>query len=196
MADYDQDVLDALEEEFVDIAFDLFRKRRRSESHRVCDVRIRAWCGCSALVIAKIWYLLNEDGSLPEHATKEKLLWALQLLKCYTEDRTGAAFCGGVDEGTYRRWTWFFIDEMSFLENRVVSVVNYLVSVLLCSFLSLCMFFFRFCGKIDTKMMSATPVLLLWTVLILELREQSCSLVNLTGVSTRISSRGQGFGIW
>lgn len=118
-AAFDQGVLDELEEEFVGIAFDLFRRGRRSNSFRVCDRRVRAWCGCSPLVIAKLWNLLDRSG-LPEHASKERLLWGLHLLKSYNDEGTAAAFCGGVDEGTFNRWAWFFIEELSYLEPVVV----------------------------------------------------------------------------
>jgi hypothetical protein len=70
MVVFDQHRIDALEHEFINLAFDLFRNGRRSQSYLVCDRRIRAWCGCSPLVIAKTWDLLERSG-LRELASKE-----------------------------------------------------------------------------------------------------------------------------
>lgn len=101
-------------------AFDVFRQGRFSGSRGVRDKRIRAWCGCSASVIARAWYLL-EQGHLEPQASRERLLWALHMLNCYPNEREGAARCGGVDEGTYRKWVWYFVEELAYLEDDVVS---------------------------------------------------------------------------
>ena len=110
-----------LERQFTRIAFDLFRGGRLTGSKVVRDRRIRAWTGCSLRVIAKVWYLLERGGDLPELATKERLLWALYLMKSYPTEEVAAAACGAVDEGTFREWAWFFIEEISYLTDEVVS---------------------------------------------------------------------------
>ena len=110
-----------LEEDFIQIAFDLFRKGRRSASGKVCNLRVKAWFGCSLTVIAKVWNLLERLGGLHELATKDRLLWGLYLLKQYANDETCAAACGGVDEATFRRWAWYFVEEISYLESFTVS---------------------------------------------------------------------------
>ena len=120
MVAFDQHRIDALETEFINLAFALFRNGARSQSYKVCDRRIRAWCGCSPLVIAKTWDLL-ERGGLHERASKERLLWALHLLTAYSVEETASAFCKCSDEGTFRHWAWYFIDEISYLESHVVS---------------------------------------------------------------------------
>jgi hypothetical protein len=105
MVEFDQDRIDTLEAEFTALAFHLFRDGERSQSYWVCDRRVRAWCGCSAVVIAKTWDLLERTG-LHELASKERLLWALHLLRSYSIEETAAAFCKCLDEGTFRRWSW------------------------------------------------------------------------------------------
>ena len=110
-----------LERQFTRIAFDLFRGGRLTGSKVVRDRRIRAWTGCSLRVIAKVWYLLERGRDLPELATKERLLWALYLMKSYPTEEVAAAACGAVDEGTFREWAWFFIEEISYLADEVVS---------------------------------------------------------------------------
>lgn len=100
MVVFDPLCIERLQDEFTTIAFDLFRNGRRSESPFVCDRRIRAWCGCSTMVIAKAWDVLFRGG-LPEHATQERLLWAFCFLKTYDTEENNAAQVGGVDEGTF-----------------------------------------------------------------------------------------------
>jgi hypothetical protein len=90
MVEFDQDRIDTLEAEFTALAFHLFRDGERSQSYWVCDRRVRAWCGCSAVVIAKTWDLLERTG-LHELASKERLLWALHLLRSYSIEETAAA---------------------------------------------------------------------------------------------------------
>lgn len=57
---------------------------------------------------------------MPEGATKERHLWALILLKSYDTDEVNAARVGGVDEGTFRKWAFWFVNEISHLEPEVV----------------------------------------------------------------------------
>ena len=118
---FDYNTIQALEGEFTRIAFQLFRDGRLSSDPFICDRRIRGWCGCSPTVIAKLWNLL-ERGNLHELASKDRLLWGLHLLKGYTDEITAAAFCGSVDECTFRKWAWYFIEEISYLENEVVRI--------------------------------------------------------------------------
>ena len=75
MLQFDQATLDTFEEEFTQIAFDLFGRGRQSTGFTVCDHQMRAWCRCSPRVIAKLWNLLDRTNALQELATKERLLW-------------------------------------------------------------------------------------------------------------------------
>ena len=73
-------------------------------------------------MIAKTWYMLdNSSNALPERATQEPLLWGLLLMKSYDSEVNNAACVGGVDEGTFREWSWFFIYKILYLESFVVS---------------------------------------------------------------------------
>lgn len=98
-------------------------QRAITGSRVVRDRRVRAWFGCSLKTVAKIWYLLdNSANKLPEQATQERLLWALVLMKRYDTEEFNAGIVGGVDEGTFRKWSWFFIEEISYLEHDLVCV--------------------------------------------------------------------------
>ncbi|CAB9497057.1 expressed unknown protein [Seminavis robusta] len=122
VVEYDLDAVERLEHEFEVIAFGLFRNGRLSGSEAVKDRRIRAWCGVSVLSIA--WYLLEMGGSLIEGASMERYLWSLNMLQQYPTEENVASRCGGVDEGTWSKWVWYFIDEISYLENDVIQWSN------------------------------------------------------------------------
>jgi hypothetical protein len=66
-------------DEFEAVAFCVFRGGKATGSaSSVQDRRVRAWFGCSLLVLAKTWVLLcRKFHPLPERATKEKFLWAV-----------------------------------------------------------------------------------------------------------------------
>lgn len=104
----------------------MMRNGRMTGSRAVRDRRIRAWFGCSVKTIAKIWYLLN-NGFLPEQATKDRLLWGLRLMKGYETEEVNAAIIGGVDEATFRRWSWFFVEEIANLFDVVVSFALFIL---------------------------------------------------------------------
>ena len=109
--------------DFERIAFDLLRQGRQTGSKAVRDRRIRAWLGVSSKTVAKAWDLFcrQHNNRPPEGATKERFLWAFILLKSYDTDEVNAARVGGVDEGTFRKWSWWFVDELANLESEVVS---------------------------------------------------------------------------
>ena len=116
---YDSVTIEALEKDFIRIAYALFRNRQPSSSILINDRRLRGWCGCSPTVIAKLWNLLERFGNLKERSSKERLLWALHLLAAYPNKETGAAICK-TDEKTFLTWAWYLIEEISYLEQYVV----------------------------------------------------------------------------
>jgi hypothetical protein len=116
--------LQLLVNEFGTVAFRAFHGGQATGSQSVHDRKIRAWFGCSLLVLAKVWCRLCQqfpNGRMPECVTKERLLWALILLKSYDTEEVNASRVGCVDEGTFQYWSWWFVDEISFLEHVVVS---------------------------------------------------------------------------
>lgn len=113
-----------LESDFRRAAFDLFWNGRQLPSRNVCNRRMISWVGASAEMLARAWYLIQEtfeNGVMPRGASLERLLWGLLLLKNYDTDENNASRCGGVDEKTYRKWAWWFLRELSYLEANVVS---------------------------------------------------------------------------
>lgn len=79
--------------------------------------------GCSSIVCANAW-LLIVDGwdDMPPIATKDKFLWALNLLKVYdTEGNSSGNVGEGCDEKTFRYWSWWFLEELSERHVEIVS---------------------------------------------------------------------------
>ena len=121
VVDYDIAAVEALERQFATVAFNLFRNGRLTGSFSVQDRRVRSWCGASLTVIAIVWWLLQRRGHLEEGATMDRFLWSLNFLRTYPTTDNGASRCGRVDEGTWIKWVWYFVEEISYLENDVVS---------------------------------------------------------------------------
>jgi hypothetical protein len=84
--------------------------------------RFRQNFGVSPRVVAYLWDMLDPYATIiAEGVSPEHLLWSLMLLKFYAKETTHCAMAGGVDEKSFRKWSWIFIDEVSFLEGDVVS---------------------------------------------------------------------------
>ena len=88
----------------------------------IANRRFRGWFGVSTTVASKKGLLIEETNNCrsPTEA-KEKLLWALKLLKSYETEENLAASVGGVDEKTARKHAWNFIELISYCEPDVVS---------------------------------------------------------------------------
>ena len=116
------DAVTAFAEQFEHHAFRLFKQGVVPESADVANRQYRRWFGCSSSVSAMLWILLLQDGCLLEHATMERMLWALLLLKSYGTELANASLCG-VGEAMCRRWAWWFITKISNLETSVVRLL-------------------------------------------------------------------------
>ena len=85
--------------------------------------------GAPIIVIAKIWELIEanniEEDDVPQRNKKEYLLWALHYLKeypnqtvmCKTMQRQ---FFQKITEKTLRKWVWYYIKEVRYLEPVVI----------------------------------------------------------------------------
>lgn len=116
--------IESLEDDFATLAFHLFRNGRSvPESKNVRDRRMIGWIGATSETLARAWYLLEKDGEyiMPRGATKERFLYGLLLLKNYDTDENNAARCGSIDEKTFRKWAWWFLEELTNIEDVVVS---------------------------------------------------------------------------
>ena len=137
--EYDTSILIDLDIEFEQLGF-IFKRGKSPVLHhntpQLNDRRFRTAFGCCSRVCSLAW-LLVVDGwtNRPKQATKIWFLWALSLLKTYDTEANMASNCG-VDEKTFRKWAWFFIQELSFWIGDIV--VSKLSSLYFASFLSYC----------------------------------------------------------
>jgi hypothetical protein len=85
--------------------------------------RFVAWFGTDALTCSVLWEKLSifgwlhfagSRGTHPKH-----LLWALMFLKCYATEAVHAANVG-VDEKTYRKWVWFYLEGITSIQKHIV----------------------------------------------------------------------------
>jgi hypothetical protein len=103
-------------------------KTTKALDKEICESLI----GTSYDVCSEVWNLINPseteelEGAHPKH-----LLWALLFLKCYCTMPILTRVVGGVDEKTFRKWTWVFVAAVAGLKPRVVS---FLVDCCSCSF--------------------------------------------------------------
>ena len=134
--DYDIRTLLSLDLEFEQLGYIFKRSKLYSynchDGPQLNNRGFREAFGCSSRECSLAW-LLVADGwtNRPKQATKIRFLWALSLLKTYDTETNMANSCG-VDEKTFRKWAWFFIQELSF---RIGDIVSKLSSVLLSSYL-------------------------------------------------------------
>ena len=85
--------------------------------------RWRATFGASPAVCSILWSRMRMIlPAAPNNVEPKHLMWCLLFLKTYVTEHTGAAMVGGVDEDTFRKWRWFFVEAIAFLEFDVVRV--------------------------------------------------------------------------
>ena len=85
------------------------------------DRRFRELFGCGPLVALKVWSMLLEESNEMTGADVVHMLWAMMFLKVYAKETTLSTMAGGVDEKTFRKWSWQFVSAISSLETTVVS---------------------------------------------------------------------------
>ena len=78
--------------------------------------------GVSPALCSKLWTMLDPLHNLPEGSRPCYLLWALILLKVYATEAIHCSIVGGVDRKTFRKWSWIFVEAISYFESEVVSI--------------------------------------------------------------------------
>lgn len=91
-------------------------RRARGLSAAVENRRFQPLFGVSPALRAVAWNLMG--SSLPRGPSPRHLLWALLFLKVYATEHV-SAIISGVDEKTFRKWSWEFAALVSAL--KVVS---------------------------------------------------------------------------
>lgn len=97
---------------FASLGNDVLRKTNQ-RSNSVSDRRFRGLFGTTPLVCARLWELVLEN--VPPAGRPKHLLWALLFLKVYAIEHVNAALVHS-DEKTFRKWSWEFVQLLSFIE--------------------------------------------------------------------------------
>ena len=105
----------------------IIKNSKKCRSIHVRDRRFRQYFGTTPEICAEIWERLDPFKTIEKvfHGVQIKhLLWALMFMKLYSTESVHASLAGGVDEKTFRKWTWIFVEAISLLEFDVVSSKN------------------------------------------------------------------------
>jgi hypothetical protein len=90
--------------------------------------RFRTFFGTSPDVCARIWLLIDPYATMPTGVQLFHLLWALMFLKLYCAESVLATLAGAgqksVDEKTFRKWCWLFVNEINHLKYKVILFDN------------------------------------------------------------------------
>ena len=96
-------------------------------------------------IFSQLWNAPLGLGGVVRGGKPAHILWACLFLKMYTMNDVLSALIGA-DPNTFRKWTWLFIEAMSYLEADVVCRFSYvyIVIYLLCNLTNLivCLFYF------------------------------------------------------
>ena len=104
-------------ETFVRIASTYYPVVRNEE-----DRNFASLFGVSPALCSKLCTTLDPLHNLPEGSRPCYLLWALILLKVYATETIHCSMVGGVDRKTFRKWSWIFVEAISYLESEVVRI--------------------------------------------------------------------------
>jgi hypothetical protein len=110
-------------ETFLDLGQEITNRRKRVAAKTMIS-RFRATFGTSPKICALLWGMVESRTVLPNGAKPVHLLWALAFLKLYCAEAVLAALVGGVDEKTFRKWAWYFVEQISDLQYTVICWAN------------------------------------------------------------------------
>lgn len=115
---------------FICLALDIMARRPgRTNGSMIGKLRrFRSFFGVSPEICSRLWGMLDPCATMENGAVPEHLLWALMFMKIYATNSVLCALVGGVDEKTYRKWTWIFVNAISYLEGSVILWRNRLKS--------------------------------------------------------------------
>ena len=96
--------------------------KRRKKSFHTFFRQFRSHFGTTPTVCLIIWERLDPYENIrPIHkgVKLKHLLWALLFMKIYGTEHFHSSLTG-VDEKTFRKWSWIFVDAIADLEYEVV----------------------------------------------------------------------------
>jgi hypothetical protein len=120
------------------VAHEIFKKPNpRATRHlaRTKDQSWKAFFGMSRVVAADIWNRLDPQKNILPHSHPGYLLHGLLLLRVYSTERVYGKIAG-INERTFRQWSWMFIDAILGLLGEVVSLQTCWLIVIICVLVS------------------------------------------------------------
>lgn len=99
------------------------RDKAKNDGRTAFARRWKNFFGVKLEIVTHVWdNLLDSQQLLKAGATKKHLLWALLFLRIYDTEATHCRMAACLDEGTFRTWSWFFVDELARLSPTVVRI--------------------------------------------------------------------------
>jgi hypothetical protein len=126
--------LDVTVGEFTNLGAELMNRDSGGSDSKVFKERWTEHFFAEPVVLVDVWRRLKVDIEADPDSPDDKiaepihLLWALMLLKMYSTEAVLSGPCG-VDEDTFRKWAWYVIEKVSYLEHEVVSSFFMLIKV-------------------------------------------------------------------
>ncbi|ETV65881.1 hypothetical protein H257_17522 [Aphanomyces astaci] len=118
--------IDALDDDIVKTATTILRRRHASNLTPYCNRRFRSLFGVDPNIVTLLW--VEKQHNLEETVVAH-LLWALMFLKLYATETVHAALAW-VDENTFRKWAWSWIEHLAHLETADRSRVGFSLATL------------------------------------------------------------------
>jgi DDE superfamily endonuclease len=84
--------------------------------------RFRSFFGASIDVVVNVWNRL--ESTIDSAAKPKHLLWSLVFLKIYGTEDVHCRITGWPDPKTFRKWTWYFLEQISALKDNVINLDN------------------------------------------------------------------------
>ena len=95
-------------------------KRKRQVASATEMIRFRATFGATPKIILTAWNLILSMTELMKGAKPVHLLWALMFMKLYCSEPVLATLAGAVHEQTFRKWSWYFVEQIANLQYSVI----------------------------------------------------------------------------
>lgn len=109
-------------DDFLLLGLSMSAKKEEKMDNLVSLRKFRTLFGTSPNICSIVWNMVYPSSNIAlKRAKPQHLLWALMLLKTYSEESVMSCLAGGVDEKTFRKWAWIFIQEIESLFAEVVS---------------------------------------------------------------------------
>ena len=94
-------------------------------------IKFRAYFGCNFDTAVALWVLLTRHAEIGK-AKVEHMFWALLFMKNYGIECVLCGLVGHPDPKTFRKWTKFMIEQMSTLQEFLVSYITILRDLFAC----------------------------------------------------------------